>query len=863
MHLLSTSMARLSALWEEKRRLLPDTDHAGIVSLVERRQSAEEDLIILLSASPSQFRSVEEVIEEAAKQASSAGLSAFSKEEAAAQLARPRREIYQAVDERIQNFARCGISTVDEWADEFRLDRRMPIGRALALLSVPKDTWKPLPKQGYVSTILDFFAKRISGGVLRGPLTRMLIGKTARIDLTELNTARLPGSEILSLLLARAGRAVNVDPAAFSENEGLERRLRSLHSHALLYKRDTGIDGLYMGFPFLLMRDGKPNTKPRIAPVLLWPVSVSPEVGNRGHVTIGYGREKNAETEAEHVVVNPALEGMVGIPEARRWQEAADELLTRGSLTAQDVMDAFSQLATSMGSELTPLPGKDVKVGSHERQIVPAAVLFHLAFMGQAVMKDLQLLRGMPPTATALEAALRLTDQKSAPPAPAPVREIDRYFTADSDPSQEAAVIEARQAPGLVIEGPPGTGKSQTIVNMVADAIGRGKSLLVICQKQPAIDVVRKRLERERLGDRFVMITDATRDREAIVGSIRSQVEALHSRPAGGSPAWKRDRERLAARIDVLEAELDRQQAALHEVENRTGLTYRSLLGELLAIEENEPKPIDAPALRSLLSDLHPSDIATVEENCGPLARYWLPAKFEGNPLSSLKIFNPIAERRRSSVHPFVPSRTWRQDARTRKRRPRNSLKISDFDAFRQWLRTAEKLRSISEGLCANLGRWLPMFRSPEGGGSKGTNMLAGLVWLEERLASLDPSAHQPEQIRKTGGSSRRRAKIHFGTGGSGTPASEGIGNDQSHALVSKTPSSRSADDHELCQRRSSDLVFPSRGRTGVGAQAAENAVGGIFTALFGRLRITTLRPAKLAEVSRTCIPYLRSSTTS
>ena len=132
-------------------------------------------------------------------------------------------------------------------------------------------------------------------------------------------------------------------------------------------------------------------------------------------------------------------------------------------------------------------------------------------------MKDLQLLRGMPPTATALEAALRLTDQKSVPPTPAAVREIDRYFTADSDPSQEAAVIEARQAPGLVIEGPPGTGKSQTIVNMVADAIGRGKSLLVICQKQPAIDVVRKRLEREQLGDRFVMITDATRDRGAIV----------------------------------------------------------------------------------------------------------------------------------------------------------------------------------------------------------------------------------------------------------------------------------------------------------------------------------------------------------
>src|SRR5262249_39205365 len=152
--------------------------------------------------------------------------------------------------------------------------------------------------------------------------------------------------------------------------------------------------------------------------------------------------------------------------------------------------------------------------------------------------------------------------------------------------------------------------------------------------KQAAIEVVRKRLERERLGDRFIMITDATRDREAIVSSIRSQVEALHNRPAGSSPAWRRDRERLAARIDALEAELDLQQAALHEVEGRTGLTYRALLGELLAIEESEPKPIDAPALRPLLSALHPSDVATIEENCGPLVRYWLPAKFEGNPLS-------------------------------------------------------------------------------------------------------------------------------------------------------------------------------------------------------------------------------------
>lgn len=744
-HLLSTSMARLATLWEEKRRLLPDTDHAGLVSLIERRQSAEEDLVILLSALPSQFRSIIEVVDDAAKEATAAGIAEFSRDEATTQLERPRREMYQTIDERIQNFARCGITPVDEWADEFRLDRRMPVGRALALLSVPGVAWRPLPKQSYVSTILDFFAKRISGGVLRGPLTRMLIGKTARIDLTELDASRQPAAAILNDLLARAGRAVSIDPAAFAANDGLERRLRSLHSHALLYKRDTGIDGLYMGFPFLLMRDIKPNAKPRIAPLLLWPVSVIPEVGNRGHVTLGYGREKSADADGEHVIVNPALEGMVGIAEARRWQEAANELLTHATLSVQDVMDAFGQLATPIGSELVPLPGKDVKVGPHERQIIPAAVLFHLAFMGQAVMKDLELLRGMPPTATALEAALRLVDQKSDAPAPPPVREIDRYFTAESDPSQEAAVFDARQAPGLLIEGPPGTGKSQTIVNMVADAIGRGQSLLVICQKQAALEVVRKRLEKERLGERFVMITDATRDRETVVGSIRSQVETLHNRTAGGAPAWKRDRERLAARIDTLEAELDRQQAALHAVDDRTGLTYRTLLGELLTIEANRTKPIDVPALRSLLVDLHPSDVTTIEENCVPLARYWLPARFEGSPLSVLKPFNPdrgTTEAFNECLHAFseVDIRREQTDSETSE-----SLAISDPKEFRTWLGKAESLRSISDALCANLGRWLPLFRTAEGQGSRGTIMLEGLIEIEASLSSLDPSRHKPD----------------------------------------------------------------------------------------------------------------------
>ena len=91
-YLLSTSIPRLAAMWEERRKLLPDTEHPGLASLMDRRQTAEEDLILLLGASIGQFRSAAEVIEEATKEASSAGIRNFTPADAEVWFGRPRRE---------------------------------------------------------------------------------------------------------------------------------------------------------------------------------------------------------------------------------------------------------------------------------------------------------------------------------------------------------------------------------------------------------------------------------------------------------------------------------------------------------------------------------------------------------------------------------------------------------------------------------------------------------------------------------------------------------------------------------------------------------------------------------------------------
>lgn len=746
-HLLCTSVPRFAALWETKRRLMPESEHPGIAALMERRQTSDEELILLLAASVGQFRPATEILDEAERESSTAGIGSFDRTVAESQLARPRRELYRTLDETIENFARCGLATADDWADRFRVNRRMPLARALALLSIPKERWKEPPKQAYVSTLLDFFSKKISGGILRGPLTRMLIGKSAaRIDLCELGTRRTPASDIIAHLLARGPHTVNLDPAAFAAADGLERRIRSLHSHALLYRRDTGIDGLYMGFPFLVMRDARSNTKPRIAPVLLWPMRIIPEVGNRGHVKLAFGRDHDSDPDPDLVILNPAFEGIIGIQHAGEWLEAAKELLSRGALSVDAVMDAFGGLAEPLARELCPLPGKDTKVEAHRRELSPSAVLFHLTFMGQAIVKDLNDLRGQPPAGTGLEAALRLAPEQP-PPANAPVRvpEVERYFTADSDPSQEESVVEARSAPGLVIEGPPGTGKSQTIVNMVADAIGRGKSLLVICQKQAALDVVRKRLEKEGLENRFVMVSDVNRDRMPIVRGVREQVEAIHARPPAGSPAWRRERIRAAARIEALESDLNGHHEALHRVDEATGLTYRALLGELIALEAGHAAPLDISSLRGELGKLDPAQVATLEETCGPLAKYWLPSKFEDSALSVLKLFSADPGTLDTFVQTLSGLVAAEKDRDETNEQTADADRIEDPFPYRDWLARHEgTFRTLSDGFCANLPRLLPLFRAGSPGRDRGTTLIAELAEVAQSFDEIDTRPYRP-----------------------------------------------------------------------------------------------------------------------
>lgn len=105
--------------------------------------------------------------------------------------------------------------------------------------------------------------------------------------------------------------------------------------------------------------------------------------------------------------------------------------------------------------------------------------------------------------------------------------ETDNFFITKPDISQEQILIKARQGKGLVIHGPPGTGKSQVITNLIADNLARNKKLLLVCEKRTALDVVRNRLASKGLHKYAVLIHDLENDRNEVFNQMASVIDEL------------------------------------------------------------------------------------------------------------------------------------------------------------------------------------------------------------------------------------------------------------------------------------------------------------------------------------------------
>jgi hypothetical protein len=135
-----------------------------------------------------------------------------------------------------------------------------------------------------------------------------------------------------------------------------------------------------------------------------------------------------------------------------------------------------------------------------------------------------------------------------------PVSEAHEVYDADS--SQIVAMIRAAGRESIVIEGPPGTGKSQTITNIIAEAVASGKKVLFVAAKRAAVDVVKRRLDEAGLGAMCLDIHDKLANRRAFYAEIRSTL---------GRSLAVREEEARMARLEEVRARLTDHSRAANE----------------------------------------------------------------------------------------------------------------------------------------------------------------------------------------------------------------------------------------------------------------------------------------------------------
>ncbi len=148
------------------------------------------------------------------------------------------------------------------------------------------------------------------------------------------------------------------------------------------------------------------------------------------------------------------------------------------------------------------------------------------------------------------------------------------FCTRSVDSSQLAAVMAAAAGHDFVLEGPPGTGKSQTITNIISHCLAEGKRVLFVAEKRAALDVVHRRLREEGLEPFCLELhSNKTGKTEVLAQFDRSLKYAVENT----ADQW----EARAAELGELRKELNEYSRVLHH-RYPCGLSARQCLDYLL-----------------------------------------------------------------------------------------------------------------------------------------------------------------------------------------------------------------------------------------------------------------------------------------
>ena len=398
----------------------------------------------------------------------------------------------------------------------------------------------------------------------------------------------------------------NRDLLAEVSSDELDGRLLAIHTAARTGLEEGGANTLYLAIGLLRWTDDDKSERRNLAPILLVPVTLQ-----RQSVRSGF-RLARHDDEA---IINPTL---------LQFLKASFELKISGldsipvdekGIDVERVLQAF-RLAVA-----------EIK----HWEVREEAYLGLFSFTKYLMWKDLQ---DRTDQLKANRVVKHLIDNPGQPfereGEAGEFQYLDREFKPQdilapllSDSSQLKAICAVDTGRDLVLEGPPGTGKSQTITNIIAHSLGKGKTVLFVSEKMAALSVVHRRLDAIGLGPFCLELHSSKSKKSEVLQQLGIALDVAGQRTADD---WLREAERLA----LYRQELNGLVESLHQA-YPNGLTVFDAIGTCISKAGKSPSPMPwADAIQHKREDLE--KLREIARSMGTLAGSI--GGLDGHPLS-------------------------------------------------------------------------------------------------------------------------------------------------------------------------------------------------------------------------------------
>lgn len=357
----------------------------------------------------------------------------------------------------------------------------------------------------------------------------------------------------------------------------LQKRLGALDKRNREWQEEQGLNVLFIALGFLRWVDE--DGEPACSPILLVPCDLTRE-SPRDPYMLG------AE-ESDDPVVNPTLRHKLIKATGITLPEFGDQTITEYLAAIAGLIKGREGWSVETSIVVATFPFSKLAMWE-DLDLMASAGITHPLVRRLAGDMDVRMEEFADDTAVAIPKddinlhGAKLDDLLD-------VR--DQHAVVDADFSQLRAIELARSGINLVIHGPPGTGKSQTIANIIATLLAEGRRVLFVSEKTAALDVVKRRLTEVGLGG-FCLDLHSHRGKKA---SVYAQLRVVLDPPPAAPKEYPY--ERLVTRRNELNAIV----RALHEIREPLGLSVFNVHGRVAAIRE-------VPRLNVVIRDLSALD---------------------------------------------------------------------------------------------------------------------------------------------------------------------------------------------------------------------------------------------------------------